>query len=131
MESAIQEADSLGRARLQENDGIARHVEGPKRNEMSNNRRGTQHGNAPLYPGLAGGRLRGCKKKLPVKVTEEFTVSFKAIAGSLVLAFGTDGMWSVLSPLFEELLGMSPSDLRTQYGQVSTLVMAYKGKQSN
>ena len=85
-----------------------------------------EHSVCPCIQDLCG-RLRGRKKKLPVRMTEEFVVSFKALAGALLLELGTDGMWSVLSVLFDELLEVSPSDLMTRYyGQESTLVKAYR-----
>ena len=76
----------------------------------------------PDYPGLGGGRLVGHDAKLPVAVTDELAFSFKAIVGGLVLTVGLHEMWELVGPLFDELLLLSPVELREQYRLQSSLV---------
>jgi hypothetical protein len=80
----------------------------------------------PMYPGLGGGRLCGEISKLPKSVTGDLQFSFKCIVGALVLALGTDGMWCCLRPLFEEVLVMTPDELREEYRDTSSICRTYK-----
>jgi dsRNA-specific ribonuclease len=75
----------------------------------------------PRYIGIGGGRLRGEKKKLPLKDTEELMFSMKAIIGALVLSTGVDSMWKYMCPLFDELLLLSADDLTQEYSNHSTI----------
>eukprot|EP00957_Ditylum_brightwellii_P201071 15323925-Ditylum_brightwellii.AAC.1 len=79
----------------------------------------------PKYEGLAGGRFHGHRDKLPNDMSEDLAFSMKAIAGSLVLSLGLESMWQCLGPLFEELLILSPDDLRREYSHISDLPNNY------
>ena len=74
-----------------------------------------------LYPGLAGGRLHGCPKKVDESLTGDLQFSFKAIIGALVLSLGTEAMWCCIGPLFEETLLLSADELRAEYSDTSSI----------
>jgi len=80
----------------------------------------------PKYPGVGGGRLCGHSKKLPRHLTEDLMFSFKAIFGALVLSLGLEATWDCIGPYFQELLLLSPSELRSEYGTKSSLVQSYQ-----
>lgn len=81
------------------------------------------------YPGLAGGRLVGFRAKIAKKITEELMVSFKTLFGALVLGLGATRAWASFRPFFDELLALSPNDLRKYYAHdPSSVVAAYKTK---
>ena len=85
----------------------------------------------PRYIGLAGRRLRGHRKKLPVELTEDLAFSAKAIAGALTLSLGLEGMWQCLGPLFEENMLLSAEELRIHFGDISSICSTYqKGHES-
>jgi hypothetical protein len=88
--------------------------------------------NGPMYPGLAGGRLYGKTAKLTEPVVGDLSFSFKCVAGALVLALGTEDTWRCLRPLFEEVLVMTPDELRQEYKDVSSICRTYgQGKKDS
>jgi dsRNA-specific ribonuclease len=89
-------------------------------------------GTEPQYPGLAGGRLCGNRKKQEESLTEELMVSFKAIMGALILSLGLETTWKfVVGKLFNELLLLTPEEMRLLYSEDSTLVKSSgQGQQS-
>jgi hypothetical protein len=83
----------------------------------------------PCYVGLAAGRLFGMKKKIPKDITGDLVFSMKAIVGALCILFGKDVAWSLIRPVFLELLLLSPEEMRVTYADVSDLaVKCQKGK---
>ncbi|KAI2513467.1 hypothetical protein MHU86_941 [Fragilaria crotonensis] len=68
----------------------------------------------PHYYGLSGGRLVGKKQKLPESITSDLMFSMKAIIGALVLSIGMDGMWTLIGPLFDEVMLLSIDELRSE-----------------
>jgi dsRNA-specific ribonuclease len=80
-----------------------------------------QESSSPLYAGLAGGRLHGCRTKVGDSLTGDLQFSFKAIIGALVLSLGTEAMWCCIGPLFEETLLLSADELRAEYSDTSSI----------
>ena len=58
-------------------------------------------------------------------ISNQLSFSFKSFVGSLVLAVGVESMWDMLGCYFEELLLLSPQELR-QYSNLSPIVKACK-----
>lgn len=79
----------------------------------------------PQYPGLLGGRLVGENQKLCKALTSELMFSFKAIVGALILSLGLERTWTCLDGFFDEVLLLSPAELRSCAG-ASTLVASYE-----
>ena len=67
----------------------------------------------PQYYGLSGGRLVGKKQKLPKSITSDLVFSMKAVIGALMLSIGMEGMWTLIGPLFEEVMLLSIDELRS------------------
>lgn len=78
-------------------------------------RRSKSTSQSPRYCGIGGGCLIGQKAKLGKKFTEDLVFSFKAIMGACVIAFGFKQMRNLFIPLFDELLLLTPSEIRTNY----------------
>lgn len=80
----------------------------------------------PQYPGLCGGRFYGMENKLPIEITEDLMFAFKAIMGAYILSTGLERTWnSIFLPYFEELLVLSPHEMRRLYSSSSSLVRNY------
>lgn len=70
---------------------------------------------SPRYCGIGGGCLIGQKAKLGIKFTEDLVFSFKAIMGACVIAFGFKQMRNLFIPIFDELLLLTPNEIRANY----------------
>lgn len=70
---------------------------------------------SPRYCGIGGGCLVGQKAKLGTKFTEDLVFSFKAIMGACVIVFGFKEMRNLFIPIFDELLLLTPNEIRTNY----------------
>ncbi len=66
----------------------------------------------PMYPGLCGGYLHGKKGREARCKTRDPAYSFKCIMGALVLSVGVQKAWILMVPLFEELLLLTPDEIR-------------------
>ena len=83
----------------------------------------------PRYVGLAAGRLYGQSKCISKDVTDDLMFSMKTIVGALCLSVGAKDTWTLVRPLFLELLVLSPDETRHAFAHVSDL--ASKCKKGN
>ena len=120
-------ADSLGKEFWAEHNGwvgLGGIAEFRRRVKLMSD--GTTSIDMPRYVGLAAGRLFGQKASVPKHVSENLVFSMKTIVGALTLSVGREGAWSLVRPLFLELLLLSPDETRQTYTNVSDLASKCK-----
>jgi dsRNA-specific ribonuclease len=92
--------------------------------EEFNRRTNGTNRHRPQYPGIGGGRLCSRAEKLPQHLTEGLVLAFKAVFGALVLGLGLDRTWDFIGDMFDELLLLSPQEVRELFG-TSSLVLSH------
>lgn len=75
---------------------------------------------SPQYAGIGGGTFFGTMDPSAKVLTKDLAFSFKCIIGALVLSIGVQQMWHEILPIFEELLILTPDEIRDNFKTVLT-----------